>query len=160
VLITVPGLEGGLDPRGLAWILPSPLIYALYLAANSVLMRGHPPLIGAICLYLGLAASFAAAALYLGLDIPATSEAWLLLLIIAFGPGALTVVLFSYSVPRLGPSSYAIIANCELVTVVLVGVAALGEELTPSRAIGGALIVSAILVHGVFGQPDRERSRL
>ncbi len=81
-LITVPGLRGGgLDPRGLAWILPSPVIYTLYLAANSVLMRRHPPLIGAVFLYLGLAATFAGASLYLGLDIPAAPGTWLLVLI-------------------------------------------------------------------------------
>ena len=52
------------------------------------------------------------------------------MLFVALGPGALTITLFSYSVPRLGPSSFAIIANAELVTVVLVGVLALGEGLT------------------------------
>ena len=64
-LITLPGLGGDLDPRGLAWILPAPLLYALYLAVNSALMRHHPPLIGALCLYLGLAVSFAVASLFL-----------------------------------------------------------------------------------------------
>jgi len=153
-IITVPGMSGGLDSRGLAWVLPSPLIYALYLTANSLLMRHYPPLVGAICLYLGLAASFAIAIPVLGLDVPATAGTWLVLLVIAFGPGALSVVLFSYSVPRLGPGSYAIIANCELVTVVVIGVVALGEELTASRVLGGGLIASAILVHGFFGRPD------
>ena len=124
-LITLPGLRGGgLDPRGLMWLLPSPLIYALYLAANSVLMRRHPPLTSAVFLYLGLITTFGGASLYLGLDLPAAPRTWVLLLIIALGPGALTVTLFSYSVPRLGAVSYAIIANCELVTVILVGVLA------------------------------------
>ncbi len=163
-LIAVPGLRGGLDPRGLAWILPSPVIYALYLAANSVLMRRHPPLIGALFLYFGLAITFAGASLCLGLDIPAAPGSWLLLLIIALGPGALTVTLFCYSVPRLGPASYAIIANCELVTVVLVGVLALGERLTASRAIGGGLILTGIILHGFWanraGVETRQRACL
>ena len=41
-----------------------------------------------------------------------------LLLFVALGPGALTMTLFSYSVPRLGASSFAILANTEFVTVV------------------------------------------
>lgn len=147
-LITLPELSGGLDLRGLAWILPAPLIYALYLAVNSVLMRQHPPLVSALCLYLGLAVVFGGAGLYLGLDIPAAPSVWLLLLIIALGPGALSVALFSYSVPRLGPSSYAIIANSELITVVALGVLVLGEGLTPSRAAGAVLIAGGIVVHG------------
>jgi len=153
-LIALPGVRGGgLDPRGLMWILPSPLIYALYLAANSVLMRHHPPLIGAVFLYLGLAASFGAASLYVGLDIPASPGAWLLILLIALGPGALTVTLFSYSVPRLGPAGYAVIANCELVIVILVGVLALGERLSAGRAAGASLILCGIVLHGFFRRP-------
>ncbi len=149
-LITWPGLRGGnLDPHGLMWLLPSPMIYALYLAANAVLMRRYPPLTGAIFLYLGLIATFGGASLFLGLDLPASLHTWLLLLIIALGPGALTVTLFSYSVPRLGPVSYAIIANCELVTVVLVGVLALGEHLSADRALGAGMILSGIILHGI-----------
>jgi drug/metabolite transporter (DMT)-like permease len=132
-LITLPGLKGGtIDPRGLAWAIPSPLIYVLYLAANSVLLRRHPPLTGAISLYLGLLLTFGAACLVRGLDMPREPDTWLVLLFIALGPGALTITLFSYSVPRLGPSSYAIIANLELVTVVAVGVTRLGEKVTPA----------------------------
>jgi drug/metabolite transporter (DMT)-like permease len=141
----------GLDPRGLMWILPSPVTYALYLSANSVLMRPHPPLIGAVFLYLGLITIFGVASLILGLDIPTSLNTWLLLAMIALGPGALTVALFCYSVPRLGPtSSYAVIANCELVTVILVGVVALGESVTAARATGAGLILCGILLHGFF----------
>src|SRR5271167_3047471 len=153
-LIALPGLRsGGLDPRGLMWILPSPVIYALYLAANSVLMRSHPPLIGAIFLYLGLIATFGGASLFIGLDIPASTGTWLWLLLIALGPGALTVTLFTYSVPRLGAVSYAVIANCELVTVILVGVLLLRERLTAGRAAGAGLILCGILMYGLFRRP-------
>lgn len=155
-LITLPGLHSGsLDPRGLMWILPAPLIYAFYLAANSALLRHHPPLIGAVFLYLGLAATFAGSTLYLGLDIPAAPATWLLLAAIALGPGALTITLFSYSVPRLGPASYAIIANCELVTVVLLGVLVLGEPVTTARVLGGGLILCGIILHGLLRRSNR-----
>jgi drug/metabolite transporter (DMT)-like permease len=50
--------------------------------------------------------------------------------------------------PRLGPATYAIIANCELVTVVVVGAVVLGEKLTPTHALGGGLILAGILLHG------------
>ncbi len=150
-LVTLPGLRGGtIAIEGLLWALPSPIIYALYLAANSVLLRGQPPLAGAIGIYLGLALSFAAACLYEGLDIPRDSGTWTLLIVVALGPGALTITLFSYSVPRLGPSSYAIIANLELVTVVAVGVSLLGEKVTPERAAGGLLIVAGIVGYGLL----------
>src|SRR5262249_39848595 len=153
-LIAGPGLEGGtIDPHGFLWAVPGPLVYALYLTANARLMGRHPPLIGAGFLYLGFAASFLGAVLTLGLEIPRSPAGWAALLFIALGAGALTATLFSYSVPRLGPSSYAIIANCELITVVLIGIFLLEEMLTPARAAGAVLIAAGILVHGLFREP-------
>jgi multidrug transporter EmrE-like cation transporter len=82
---------------------------------------------------------------------------WLSLAFLALGPGAVAAVAQSYSMPRLGPPTYAIIANCELVTVVLVGVIVLGEQLTPTSALGGGLILGGILLHGWGRRPPRDR---
>ena len=153
-LVLLPGVTGGgIDSRGLLWLLPSPVFYAFYLAANAALMRRHPPLVGAGFLYLGLALAFLLAGAVQGVAVPGTLAAWLLILFIALGPGALTVTLFSYSVPRLGPASYAIIANTELVTVVAIGVLLLGEAMTAERSLGGALIVTGILTHALARHP-------
>src|SRR5712691_10254859 len=62
-----------------------------------------------------MAVTFGLMAGFIGLDVPESSAGWLLLLFIALVPGALTMTLFSYSVPRLGASSFAILANAELV---------------------------------------------
>lgn len=149
-LITLPGLRGGtIDARGLAWALPAPLIYALYLAINARMLRRHPPLVGAFGLFAGMAVTFGLAAAMAGLDVPMSSTGWMLVVFIAIGPGALTMTLFSYSVPRLGAGSFAILANAELVTVVMLGVLVLGEEFTLGSAIGGALIVAGILTHAL-----------
>src|ERR1700722_6908455 len=154
-LITVPGLRGGaIDPRGLAWALPAPLIYVFYLAANSVLLRRQKPLAGALGLYSGMALAFGATCAVGGLDVPANAGTWALMVAAALGPGALVITLFSYSVPRLGASSYAIVANMELVTVVTVGVTLLGEQMTRARAMGGALIVAGIVGYGLLRNPE------
>jgi drug/metabolite transporter (DMT)-like permease len=154
--ITLPGLRGGtIDLRGLAWAIPSPLIYVFYLAANSVLLRGQKPLAGAVCIYSGMALAFVAIALVAGLDVPGTAHAWSLMVLAALVPGALVITLFSYSVPRLGPSSYAIIANLELVTVVIVGVTLLGEQMSPERTGGGVLIIAGIIGYGLSRRPEK-----
>src|SRR5207302_10506565 len=119
---------------------------------NARLLRRYKPLVGAGGLFAGMALSFALAAVLFGLDVPANSTGWLLVVFIALGPGALTMTLFSYSVPRLGAGSFAILANVELVTVVLIGTLVLGEAVTPGRAIGGALIVAGILTHALARQ--------
>jgi drug/metabolite transporter (DMT)-like permease len=157
-LIAGPGLHNGtIDPRGLAWAVPGPVIYAFYLAANARLMARHPPLIGAGFLYGGLAAAYLGAVLWLGASLPKSALGWLSLAFLALGPGAVAAVSQAYSMPRLGPATYAIIANCELVTVVVVGVTVLGEKLTPTRALGGGLILAGILLHGWVRKPPRDR---
>ena len=45
---------------------------------------------------------------------------------------------------RRGRGNYAIIANCELVTVVGVGAIMLGEKLTPLNALGGGVIFAGV----------------
>jgi drug/metabolite transporter (DMT)-like permease len=117
----------------------------------------HPPLIGAGFLYGGLGAAYLGALLWLGASLPTSAPGWLSLAFLALGPGAVAAVAQSYSMPRLGPPTYAIIANCELVTVVLVGVIVLGEKLTPSSALGGGLILAGILLHGWVRKPQRDR---
>jgi hypothetical protein len=111
-------------------------------------MARHPPLIGAGFLYGGLAAAYLGAALWLGASLPKSAPGWLSLAFLAVGPGAVAAVSQSYSMPRLGPPTYAIIANCELVTVVVIGVIALGEKLTATRALGGGLTLAGIMLHG------------
>jgi drug/metabolite transporter (DMT)-like permease len=157
-LIAVPGLHNGtINPRGLAWAIPGPVIYAFYLAANARLLARHPPLIGAGFLYGGLATANLGAVLWLGASLPASAPGWLSLAFLALGPGAVAAVSQSYSMPRLGPPTYAIIANCELLTVVVVGVVVLGEKLTPTSALGGGLILAGILLHGWVHRPPRDR---
>jgi multidrug transporter EmrE-like cation transporter len=59
--------------------------------------------------------------------------------------------------PRLGPTTYAIIANCELLTVIVVGVVVLGEKLTPTSALSDGLILAGILQHSWGRKPLRDR---
>ena len=160
-LITGPGIRGGaIDARGLAWILPAPLIYAAYLAINARLLRRHPPLVGATALFGGMLATFAMTAMLGGLDVPRNADAWLLVALIGLGPGALWMLLFTFSVPRLGASSFAILANTEVITVVAIGTLVLGEPVTAARAAGGALILAGIVIRAATrAAPSSGRER-
>ena len=165
-LITGPGLHhGALDPRGLAWAIPAPLLYAVYLAVNTRLLRRHPALIGATGLYLGLAVTFGLMSAWLGLDIPKIAAGWALLLFVGLGPGAITMTLFTYSVPRLGASSFAILANTELVVVVSIGAMALfnapaRQDDHPVRAARAALAMQAAVEATAASSPGWPRFRV
>src|SRR5436305_1805974 len=54
---------------------------------------------------------------------------------------------------------FAMIANAELVTVVVIGTLVLGEEITPGRTIGGLLIVAGIVTHALARHDARGLSR-
>ena len=125
----------------------------LYLAINTRLLRRHPPLIGAAGLYLGMAVTFGAdgglARSRCRRPAPPVGRA----AVHRARPRRGDDDLFTYSVPRLGASSFAILANTELVVVVSIGVLVLGEAMTPWRAIGGALIVGGIVAHALARRP-------
>jgi drug/metabolite transporter (DMT)-like permease len=153
-LITGPGIKAGLiDARGLAWIVPAPLIYAAYLAINSRLLRRHPPLVGAGALFGGMLVTFGLTAVFGGLDVPLSMRAWWIVAFIGLGPGALWMLLFTFSVPRLGASSFAILANTEVITVVAIGTLVLGEPVTAARAAGGALILVGVVTRALTQRP-------
>jgi drug/metabolite transporter (DMT)-like permease len=116
-------------------------------------LRRHPPVIGAIGLFTGMTITFSVLAVAGGLVVPDRAGTWLLVFFVALGPGALTMTLFSFAVPRLGATSFAILANAELVTVVAIGTLLLDEPMTPARAIGGALIAAGIVTHALWRKP-------
>ena len=101
-----------------------------------------------------MALTFGLIAGFMGLDLPSKPAICTVLVFVAIGPGALTMSLFAFSVPRLGASSFAILANVELVTVVLIGILVLGEAVTPGRAVGAMLIVTGILSYGLARRVD------
>src|SRR5262249_49474536 len=119
--------------------------------------ESYPPLIGAGFLYGDLTAAYLGAVLWLGASLPTSTPGWLSLAFLALDPGAVarSSAILQHAAPD--PPTYAIIANCELVTVAVVGTTVLGEKLTPTSALGGGLILAGILLHGWVRKPLRDR---
>jgi drug/metabolite transporter (DMT)-like permease len=113
-LIAVPGLHNGtIDRRGLAWAVPGPVIYAFYLAANARLMARHPAADRCRLPLWRPRGRLSWRRIVARGALPKSAPGWLSLAFLALGPGAVAAVSQSYSMPRLGPATYAIIANCE-----------------------------------------------
>jgi hypothetical protein len=97
-MIAGPGLHNGtIDPRGLVWAVPGPIIYAFYLAANARLMRHHPPLIGAGVPLWRPRGSLSRRGAVARASLPKTTPGWLSFAFLALGPGAVAAVSLSYS---------------------------------------------------------------
>jgi drug/metabolite transporter (DMT)-like permease len=155
VLILVgAGLTGGAsltmagaEPRDLAFALASPLSYSFYSIVVARHARTVPVFAGAAFIQLGAMCGFAVLVLIGGLIAPPDLGGWLRVLAIGVFGTALYTIALAYSLPRLGAIGYGILSSLELVTVVVLGVALLGERLAPAQWLGVALVLSGILLY-------------
>ena len=146
-LISFPGLVGAtLDPTGIMLSVLTAVGYAAYIAAAYPVTKTVAPLASAVFIYGSYALAFGAASLVHGFKLPPQPELWLNILFIGTLGGALQILSFSYALPRLASSGYAVIVCLELVTVVLAGVWLLGEQLSPLQCAGIGLVLCGILL--------------
>jgi drug/metabolite transporter (DMT)-like permease len=145
-LTSLPGLGGArLDPTGLTFAAGSAIGYAVYIAIAYPATQRVSPFTSATCIYASMATAFGLVALSRGISLPPTPELWLSLLFIGTLGGALQILAFSYALPRLSSSGYALIVSLELVTVVLAGVLLLGETMLAIQGADIVLVLAGIL---------------
>jgi drug/metabolite transporter (DMT)-like permease len=126
--------------------LLAPLIYSVYLQIVSPHLRKMSAWTGAALIYAGLGTGFLVAVSLAGLRLPADATSWLGLGAIVVVGSALPIAAFAYSMPRLGPSAYGIIASTEVVTVTAVGVLFLDEALSAFQICGAAFVLAGIML--------------
>ncbi|MDX2159085.1 MAG: DMT family transporter [Hyphomicrobiaceae bacterium] len=149
-LTSSPGFSGAtIDPQGLVFVALSALGYALYIAAAYPVTKSVAPLASAVFIYGSYATAFGLTALVRGFALPPSPELWLNVLFIGTLGGALQILSFSYALPRLASSGYAVIVCLEVVTVVVAGVLLLGERLSALQWLGIALVLGGILLERV-----------
>ena len=145
-LTSLPGFGSThLDPVGLMFAAGSAIGYAVYIAIAYPATQRVSPFTSAMCIYASMATAFGLVAFSRGITLPPAPEWWLSLLFIGTLGGALQILAFSYALPRLSSSGYALIVSLELVTVVLAGVLLLGERMLPVQGAGIVLVLAGIL---------------
>jgi len=150
LLTSLPGFAGAaIDPAGLTYAMLTAVGYAVYIAVAYPYTRQVSALASATFIYASMATAFGAAVLYRGLQLPPEPHLWLNLIAIGTLGGALQIASFAYALPRLSSSGYAIVVCLELVTVVLVGVALLGEHLVLAQWLGVVLVLGGILIERI-----------
>jgi drug/metabolite transporter (DMT)-like permease len=146
-LTSAPGFAGAnIDPQGVTYVAFSAIGYALYIAAAYPLTKAVAPLASATFIYGSYALAFAVVAAIHGFALPPVEALWLNVLFIGTLGGALQIMSFSYALPRLASSGYAVIVCLEVVTVVLAGVFLLGERLQAIQWLGVALVIGGIFL--------------
>jgi probable blue pigment (indigoidine) exporter len=80
---------------------------------------------------------------------PQTAYAWMLIIILSIGVATAILTLYMSTV-RIGPFHSALIMNLEPLLATLLSAVLLGEVITPVQAVGGAIMLAALVAFQVW----------
>lgn len=146
VMVGMPGVDG-IDWRGVALALSAAMVYGAYIPVMRVLQRDHPVAptsayskIGAALAFLVLSASDQS------FTYSMAPSVWGIILALTIFSTVLPSVFFLMGLIRLGPVRTAIVSTVEPFLTAILGVVVLSQPLTLPTMLGGALIVTAVVV--------------
>ncbi len=137
----------GARPIDFFFLLAPPLTYGAYAVFVARFVQGVTAFAGGSFIQLGHVVGFTVVTALGGLIVPSSAGDWALLAAIGILGSAFHVVALAYSLPRLGATGYAVVSSLELVTVVVLGIALLGEHLTAWQWLGVACVLAGVLIY-------------
>jgi len=140
------GRAGDATPLGIALAALAASTYAGYILTGSRLPAEVTPTASSTVIITGAAASYAVIAAVRGVRLPGTPAGWGATLAIAVVCTVMAISFFQAGLQRLGAVRASIYSTVEPAFTVALGVALLGERLTPTRIAGGALILGAVIL--------------
>jgi len=140
------GPASAAQPLGIALGIAAAAIYSVYIVAGSRLSARVPPRQMATVVTGSAAAVFAAAALAEGPVWPGTAAGWLSIVGIAVVSTVAAIALFFAGLERIGPTRASVLSTVEPLCTVLLAALILGETIAPLQLVGGALILSAVVL--------------
>ncbi|HKW08418.1 MAG TPA: DMT family transporter [Candidatus Dormibacteraeota bacterium] len=146
VILLVGGAQFQLGV-GLIFAFAAPLVYTTFILISERVMAAVPPVAASAVMMSGTAVVLGAIALVQGqLILPATPQAWSISVSIAIIPTMIAISLFLAGLPRVGAARASLISTLELVITVALAILLLGDRFTPLEAVGGALVLGAVVV--------------
>jgi drug/metabolite transporter (DMT)-like permease len=141
------GPASSASPLGVALGIAAAAIYAVYIVAGCRLTARVPPqTMATVVIAAAGAVFFLVATLVRGPAWPRTPAGWLAVLGIAIVSTVAAIVLFFAGLERVGPTRAAMLSTVEPVCTVLLAAVLLGESVAPSQLVGGALILTAVVL--------------
>lgn len=143
-LVLLGGGTHGLEATGVALALGAGATYAVYiLVADGVVGRIDAFLLGAL-VATGAAVTFLLAGAVTG-ALTFTSGGWIWIAAIALVSTVLPIATFMLGMARVGASTASIVSTAEPVVTVALAVALYGDALGPLQALGGVLVLVAVV---------------
>jgi drug/metabolite transporter (DMT)-like permease len=165
VVLTIGGIETRAQPIGIALIVASPIIYAVYIIMAARLAgerRGRTaasrtggagaetrPAVAGSLMITGTFAVFAVLAIAAGAPVDpgrVPAGAWFGLLGIAVFSTALAISAFYASTARIGAAQTALVSTVEPVWTISLAMLLFGETLAPIQMLGGALVIGGVVL--------------
>ena len=144
-LVLVGGGPGELDLLGAGMAIGSALFYTFFILASDRVTAHTPPVPFAASVATGAAFSFGVAALIEG-DFGASGEGVMWAAVIASVSTVMPIVLFMAGLARVGPSTASIASTIEPPFTVALAWIVFGETLGPLQLVGGAFVLSAVIL--------------
>ena len=149
-------VDGGFEfaPVGIVLVVVASVCYTTYAMGTRVALAAVDPLVHAAYVFLGVTATVLVYGVATAsLAVPATPTGWSLVAGVTVLGTVAPMLLFSEGLARIEASTASIVSTSEPLTTVALGIALLGETLTPSIGVGAALILSGV----VLTSPAAER---
>jgi drug/metabolite transporter (DMT)-like permease len=144
-LLTI-GRAGDGTPLGVLFGVLAALIYSAYILTGARLPVAVTPTASATVVTSSAAVVYAAVVLARGAHPPRTPLGWSAVLGLALVCTVLAVALFLAGLERLGAVRASVYSTLEPATTLILAAGLLGEEVSWLRAVGGALILAAVVL--------------
>ena len=146
-IVLATDLSGRVSLLGVAIALFTGFWYAVYLTYSAKAVRRADPLVISGGLFLGATCTLGAILVFRGnIDVPQGLQGWGLILGISTLATVLPVVTLYAGLARLSTTRVSLLSTLEPVFTVAMGVLLLGERLSPVQVVGGALVLSAVVL--------------
>jgi drug/metabolite transporter (DMT)-like permease len=145
-LVLSGALAGRFNWLGLLLALGAPIVYTGYILVGDSLTADVPPLALTALVCIGAFGTFLVLGLFRGINLNFAPIGWLWLAAVALISTVAAILLFFAGMARVGPSVASILSIFEPVVTVASAAVVFGEQLTATQWIGGALVLSAVLI--------------
>jgi drug/metabolite transporter (DMT)-like permease len=120
--------------------------YAIYILLGSRIVKRSGPIGSTAIIIASTAGVYAIIAPVHGLSFPVDVQGWVAIVAIALVSTVLAFVTFFAGLKRIGPTSASTLSTFEPIVAVALAAVVLGETITPVQALGGALILTAVVI--------------
>ncbi len=143
--LTIGALGHG-QPLGIIFGASAAVIYSMYILVGSRITPDAGALPASTVIILAAAVVYAGIVAIQRPVWPGTVGGWVAIVAIAIIPTVVAILTFFAGMERIGPTSASTLSTLEPVVTVALAAVILGEALNPLQLLGGALILTAVLI--------------